>query len=102
MSIEITREEILILLELAVQDAPASTLELGSNARWQADHDEFSRRLAALLTEAFNTAGFAWAKLPMMATTSIAHLFPHRIASAEHIGWGSRRRMPTCARPRVM
>lgn len=60
----ITREELILLLEGVIRDAPTGHLRLDSTARWQADHDEFCRRLCARLIEAMATEGFAWARIP--------------------------------------
>lgn len=60
----ITKEDLLVLIECAVRDAPKGHLRLDSTARWQADHDEFCRRLCARLIDSLNAQGFAWARLP--------------------------------------
>lgn len=60
----ITREELIVLLEAAVRDAPSGYLRLDSSARWQADHDEFCRRLSKRLVEGLAREGFAWARIP--------------------------------------
>src|SRR5690349_23250262 len=52
------------MLESVIRDAPRGHLRLDSSARWQADHDEFCRRLCALLIEAVADEGFAWARIP--------------------------------------
>ncbi len=60
----ITREELVLLLEGAVREAPAGYLRLDSSARWQADHEEFCRRLSTRLVEGLAREGFAWARIP--------------------------------------
>ena len=60
----IAREELIVLLESVVRDAPPGLLRLESELKWRADHEEFCRRLSARLIEALAIEGFAWARLP--------------------------------------
>lgn len=39
-------------------------LKLNSPARFKGGHEEFARRLAALMTETLDKSGYAWARVP--------------------------------------